>query len=130
MAEVIIQRPPDGDAYCYDSTTNGHEVNRTLHDIVRQFGMTKNIWVISGTHGRSDGTVALAGHVPDFRAEDLDTANQTSKQIKVWDYHLIAPNRWAELRDKPAATNVIVLAFCYSQQWFLNPGPGGNDGKL
>jgi hypothetical protein len=129
--EVIIDRAPARpDVYCYDAPTNAVEVNATLHDIVRQFGMKKNVWVISGTHGRADGTVSPDDREVDFKAEDLDAANKTSKQIHIWDYHLLAPNRWAELRNKPGGTNVIVLAFCYSQQWFLNPGPGGNDGKL
>jgi hypothetical protein len=130
MAVVVIDRNPASSIYCYNAVTGADEVNGTLHHLVRELGMNANIWVVSGTHGRKDGTVTDKDHAPDFRKEDLDAANKTSKQIKVWDYHLLAPNRWAELRRKPAGTNVIVLAFCYSQQWFNNPGPGGNDGKL
>jgi len=40
-----------------------------------------------------------------------------------------SPNA-AEVAGKAGATNVIVLAFCFSQQWFNNIAPQGNNGKL
>lgn len=92
--------------------------------------MTRNIWVISGTHGTSSGTVDSGCKEPDFKHEDLDSANVTSKNIHIMDYHLLAPNRWKELREKSSKTNIVVLAFCYSSQWFGNDVVDGNDGKL
>jgi hypothetical protein len=131
MSELIIQRAPEHpDIYCYDAPTNADQVNVTLHDIVVRYGMQKSIWVIAGTHGEADGTVTLVSGQKDFREEDLDTAYRTSTQIKILDYHLLAPSHWQEIRENPGGSNVIVLAFGYSEQWFLNNGPGGNDGKL
>ena len=131
MAQVLIKRSPVGsDVYCYDQPTDADEVNATLHEIVKAYGMTRNIWVISGTHGCANGTVHAGCVEPDFRKEDLDTASVTSKQIHIKDYHLLSPNTWTELRQKSGATNVLVLAFCYSKQWFENHGNSGNYGKL
>lgn len=130
MAEVMINRGNLGTVYAYDAATNAAEVNDTLHNLVRQHKMDANIWVISGTHGAADGTVTAGDREPDFKAQDLDSANVTSKQIKIKDYPLLAPNVWAELRQKPAPTNVLVLAWCFSKQWYENGGAGGNARKL
>ena len=128
--QIIARAPARSDVYCYDNTTIASEVNKTLHDIVAQYKMTANVWVISGTHGTSAGTVDPTCREIDFKKEDVSAANLTSKNIKILDYHLMAPNRWAELKAKPGGTNIIVLAFCYSQQWFHNVAPLGNNGKL
>ena len=131
MAQIIIARAPaKSDVYCYDTPTDATEVNQTLHDIVAQYKMTANVWVISGTHGTSAGTVDPTCKELDFKKEDVSSANITCKNIKILDYHLLAPNRWAELKGKAGKTNIIVLAFCYSQQWFNNVAPLGNNGKL
>lgn len=131
MAQIIIPRSPaKSDVYCYNDPTDAAEVNTTLHDLIRQHKTSRNIWVISGTHGAANGTVTSAFAEPDFKKEDLDTANTTSKQIHIKDYHLLSTNTWKALREKPGGTNILVLAFCYSQQWFLNNAPNGNDGKL
>ncbi|HND09799.1 MAG TPA: hypothetical protein PKO07_15165 [Pseudomonadota bacterium] len=131
MAQVIVPRAPDApDVYCYNTPTDADEVNATLHDLVRTNKMSKNIWVISGTHGMANGTVDAACRETDFKSEDLDSANGTSKQIHIKDYHLLSSNTWKTLREKAGATNILVLAFCYSEQWFWNSGVGGNDGKL
>jgi len=131
MAQVIIQRAPAApDVYCYDKTTDAAEVNATLHEIVSKYRETRNVWVISGTHGCDNGTVVQDCKHPDFKDEDRDRANKTSRLIHIKEYHLIAPNVWAELSKKPGQTNVLVLAFCFSSQWFKNKAAGGNDGKL
>ena len=131
MAQVIIQRAPAApDVYCYDKPTNAAEVNTTLHEIVSKYRETRSIYVISGTHGCADGTVVPNCKEPDFKYEDLNSANKTSRLIHIRDYHQTAPNRWAELRQHPGQTGVLVLAFCFSSQWFNNKAPGGNDGKL
>ena len=128
--QLIARAPAKPDVYCYDNVTDADEVNQTLHAIVKQYKQTCNVWVISGTHGTSAGTVDPMCKETDFKREDVSSANVTSKSIKILDYHLMAPNRWAEVAGKPGATNVIVLAFCYSQQWFNNLAPLGNSGKL
>ena len=128
--QIIARAPAKPDVYCYDTVTNATEVNKTLHDIVKQYKLACNVWVISGTHGTSAGTVDPTCAEKDFKKEDVDSANVTSKNIKILDYHLLSANRWAEIAGKAGATNVIVLAFCYSQQWFNNVAPQGNNGKL
>ena len=92
--------------------------------------MKMNVWVVSGTHGTNAGTVDPTCKHTDFKREDVDSANVTSKNIHILDYHLMGKNRWAELAGKPGATNTIVLAFCFSYQWFNNVAPMGNNGKL
>ena len=97
MAQVIIQRAPAApDVYCYDKPTNAAEVNTTLHEIVSKYRETRSIYVISGTHGCADGTVVPNCKEPDFKYEDLNSANKTSRLIHIRDYHQTAPNRWAE----------------------------------
>jgi hypothetical protein len=130
MAQVIIGRKSLGTVYAYDVAAGATEVNNTLRALVKEFKTSVNIWVISGTHGTAKGTVSIENREPDFKAEDLDTANRTSRQIHIKDYHLLAPNTWAELSNKPSPTNVLVLGWCFSKQWFENHGAGGNDGKL
>jgi hypothetical protein len=132
MAEVAIlnRGTKKPDIYCYDDVTDKDEVFDTLRDLVKTHKMAKNIYVISGTHGSSNGTVDATDKDVSFKKEDLDSAKITSSNINIRDYHQTAPNRWKELSQKPGATNIIVLAFCYSRQWFENNGVGGNDGKL
>jgi NAD-dependent SIR2 family protein deacetylase len=128
--QIIARAPRRPDVYCYDDVTDADEVNRTLHDIVRQYKQTCNVWIVSGTHGTAAGTVDPLCKETDFKKQDVSSANVTSKNIKILDYHLLSPNRWADVAGKAGATNVIVLAFCYSQQWFNNLAPLGNNGKL
>ncbi len=132
MAQQIIHRMKQKktDVYCYDAVTNKSEVNNTLHDIVKQLGPAKNIWVISGTHGMAAGTVDASCAEKDFRDQDRDSANVTNRLIHIKDYHLLAPNVWKELRDKPGEANVLVLAWCFSYQWFSNTSDNGNKDKL
>jgi hypothetical protein len=131
MAEVVVRRAPKKpDVYCYNEVTDADEVNATLHALVKQLATTKNIWVVSGTHGTAAGTVSAADAEADFKKEDLDSASVTSRNIKIKNYPLLSTNTWKELREKKGETNTIVLAFCFSSQWFNNSGPGGNDGKL
>lgn len=131
MAQVIVHRAPrQPDVYCYNAVTDATEVNQTLHALVKQLATTKNIWVISGTHGTSAGTVSPGDAESDFKKEDMDTASVTSRNIRIKDYPLMSANTWREIRDKRGDRNVIVLAFCFSHQWFNNSGPGGNQGKL
>lgn len=131
MTQIIIQRDNDlMPVYCYDSETDANEVNETLHQIVKKYGMTKNIWVVSGTHGMNTGEVTVDCKAVDFKYEDLDSARVTSKNIHIKNYHQLCDNTWRELREKPGATNILVLAFCYSQQWFNNSSAQGNNGKL
>ncbi|GDY28164.1 hypothetical protein AHAT_40540 [Agarivorans sp. Toyoura001] len=118
------------DIYCYDDETEAVEVNETLHNIIREFNTRMNVWVITGTHGNVNGEVEPEYKDKDFKKEDLDSANVTSKNIHIMDYHLLAPNRWEALKNKPAATNVAVLAFCYSSQWLENDDILGNNNKL
>ena len=54
----------------------------------------------------------------------------TSKNIHILAYHLLSPNRWREIGNKAGATNIYVLAFCYSSRWFANLAPLGNNGKI
>jgi len=128
--QIIARAPAKADVYCYDNVTDANEVNQTLHDIVRQYKLKCNVWVVSGTHGTSAGTVDPTCKEIDFKKEDVSSANVTSKNIKILDYHMLSSNRWAEVADKTGATNVIVLAFCYSQQWFNSVAPQGNNGRL
>ncbi len=128
--QLIARAPAKADVYCYDDETDADEVNQTLHDIVKQYKLKMNVWVISGTHGTDVGTVDPTCKEIDFKREDMSTANVTSKNIKILDYHLMGGNRWAEISGKAGATNIIVLAFCFSQQWFNNVAPLGNNGKL
>ncbi len=132
MAQQIIHRATQkkSDVYCYNEVTNADEVNKTLHAIVKEFGPAKNVWVISGTHGTTAGTVDPGCVQKDFKDEDRDSGSKTSRLIHVKEYHLLAPNVWKELREKPFATNVLVLAWCFSHQWFSNPSENGNSGKL
>jgi hypothetical protein len=132
MAQKIIQRAPDkSDIYCYDNITNADEVNVTLHEIVKQFQTKKNIWVVSGTHGNTNGTVTGDCKEQDFKKEDLSSADVTSKNIFIKNYHGLAPNNWKELSGKAGSTNIIVLAFCFSYQWFNNEtSADGNNGRL
>jgi hypothetical protein len=132
MAQQIIHRieQKKADVFCYNAVTTAKEVNTTLHDIVKKLGPTKNIWVISGTHGTAAGTVDAGCAQKDFKDQDRDSANVTSRLIHVKDYHLLAPNVWKELSGKPGETNVMVLAWCFSYQWFSNTSDNGNNGKL
>jgi len=131
MAEVLKRRSPrQMEVYCYDDVTDADEVNETMHDIIRRFRTKKNIWVISGTHGTDAGTVDPTCKEKDFRKEDIDSANVTSKNIHIMDYHMLAPNRWAALKSKSGENNIVILAFCYSSLWFDNATLLGNNGKL
>lgn len=129
MAEKTVNRGSKASVRCYDSQTTASEVNTTLHALVRDHRMEINIWVISGTHGQKNGTVTADDRLKDFKEEDLNTANKTSKQIHIKDYHLLSPNTWKELDGKPSKT-VLVLAWCYSHQWLGNGNHDGNNGKL
>lgn len=130
MAQVLEKRAGKPDVYCYDTTTDMPEVMATLRSIVLQHGQKVNIYVISGTHGAADGTVQAAFAEIRFKEEDRSTANRISSRISIFDYHLLAPKRWEEMRSKPATTSKFILAFCYSQQWFKNLKPNGNQDKL
>ena len=131
MAEVVVHRAPKlPDVYCYNAVTDADEVNLTLHRLIKQLATTKNIWVVSGTHGTAAGTVSAGDAEVDFKQEDIDSANVTSRNIHIKNYHLLSTNTWKALRDKRGDTNVLVLAFCFSSQWFNNTAPSGNGNKL
>lgn len=131
-AERVSQTRAGARVYAYDAPTDQAEVFGTLRRLVAEdarSGTHRQIYVVTGTHGRSDGTVTGDCAEIRFKAEDLDSARITRTHIHIRDYHLTAPNRWRELNER-GINSVIVLAWCYSHQWTRNPGPGGNDGKL
>ncbi len=118
--------------YSYDAPTGKVEVFNTLRKIVAEDAASGNkriVYVITGTHGNSDGTVTKANADVTFKNEDLDSARIARTNINIRDYHETAPNRWKELSDK-GKNVVIVLAWCWSYQWTSNSTPGGNNGKL
>jgi hypothetical protein len=119
------------DVYSYDTETEKDQVFATIRKIVREDvenGKTRQVYVISGTHGALDGTVNNAGADIGFKEEDLRAASITRSNINIRNYHELSPNRWQELSDKKNAA--LVLAWCYSYQWTTNDTPDGNNGKL
>ena len=112
----------------FNSPTSKSEVNEVIHDLVKddaESGVTRQIYIISGTHGDSSGAVVPGYKEPDFKAEDIDSSNKTRSNINTRDYHQTAKNRWAEL-DGKGDKAVIILAWCYSNQWLTNTTPNGN----
>ena len=116
----------------YDATTNKDEVFQTLRGLVAEdarTGRTRQIFVITGTHGAADGTVTNGDADVSFKQEDLDSARITRTNINIRDYHQTAPNRWKELSDK-GSNAVLVLAWCFSNQWLSNTTANGNNNKI
>ena len=115
----------------YDALTNKDEVLVTLRRLVKEDAdgrHVRQIYIISSTHGNSDGSVDPEDAEVEFKAEDLQSAGITRTNVNVRDYHQTGKNRWAELRQKTDA--VLVLAWCYSLQWLGNPTDSGNNGKI
>jgi hypothetical protein len=115
--------------YSYDSPTDKTQVFQTLRRLVAedaQARRTRQIFVISGTHGAADGTVTPDCADVSFKVEDLDSASITRTNINIRDYHQTAPNRWQELSNK-GQNAVLVLAWCFSTQWLSNNTANGNN---
>ncbi|MBF0544676.1 MAG: hypothetical protein HQM08_09590 [Candidatus Riflebacteria bacterium] len=110
--------------YSYDTTTDAKEVAATILKVIKNKGRVKII-VITGTHGASNGTVDKSFAEVNFKMEDFGTANVSSNLITIRDYHQTAPNRWKEISDSGNKV-VIVLAWCYSNQWLSNKTAQGN----
>jgi hypothetical protein len=130
MAEIIGKTTKGAILHCYNTPTNLDEVKASLRAITLQFKQTKIISVVTGTHGDASGCVLPSYKEGNFKTEDLATASTTNSKITLLQYQLLSGNSWKKLRDRNAATHVVVLAFCFSEQWFLNHGPNGNDGKI
>ncbi|MDC0710182.1 hypothetical protein POL68_17020 [Stigmatella sp. ncwal1] len=129
MAERTGQTKAGATIYSYDAPTDQNEVFATLRKIVADDAnarRTRQVFVISGTHGASDGTVTAASADVRFKEEDLDSARITRTNINIRDYHQTAPNRWKELSDK-GQNAVLVLAWCYSTKWLTNATANGNN---
>lgn len=116
----------------FDNVTNDKEVFDVLRKVVKNDALNKTpriINVISGTHGAPNGTVTGTCKEINFKIQDLNSANITSKNINIRDYHDMAANRWKALSDQ--GKNVVhVLAWCYSNQWTTNKSTDGNSGKV
>jgi hypothetical protein len=117
MAHLERNSGTGAEVHCFDMPTDQSEVSGVLHDLVRFHGSSRNIWVISGTHGKADGTVDASCAHADFKYEDRETASVTSRLIHSLDYHQLSGRRWSDLQTK-GDKNIIVLAWCYSYQWF------------
>lgn len=118
--------------YSHDSSTDEKQVFDTLRRLVSEDaskGDMHVIYVISGTHGASNGTVTAAMADVKFKEADLDSAGITRININIRDYHKMAPNRWTELSNKGPKV-VLLLAWCYSYQWLSNSTPNGNNKKI
>lgn len=114
MAHIERTAATGCEVHCFNTTTNQVEVSYVLHDLVYRYRETKQIWVVSGTHGMADGTVDASCHHPDFKYEDRDISRVTSRLINAVDFHHLSERRWDLMQHK----NVLVLAWCYSEQWF------------
>jgi hypothetical protein len=128
-AEVEGKTKKGATIYSYNTPTNATEVSNTIRKIIVAKGRSVKIIVISSTHGARDGSVDKSYAEVKFKKEDLATANITSNLVAIRNYHETAPNRWQDISDSPS-TVVIVLAWCYSNQWLSNTTANGNNGKI
>lgn len=130
--EVVSYTKAGAQVISFNAPTDQNEVFQVMRDLVSQDAKSSNkriIYVITGTHGKSDGTVDQTMRDVSFKEEDLDSARITRNNINIRDYHETAPLRWKELSEK--GKNVVhILAWCYSNQWTTNTTPNGNNGKL
>lgn len=98
----------------------------TIRKVVKEDVANKKvgqIYVVSGTHGASDGSIGCKEVA--FKNEDKDTADITRMNLNVSDYRVMSGATWKRLSDRDGAA-VIVLAWCFSNQWLSNTSADGN----
>jgi hypothetical protein len=118
------------ETHSFNAVTDKTEVNAVLKAVIKANLRTKDVYVITGTHGAADGTVHPEFKELDFREDDLESANRTSSKIHVLKYQTMSPATWKQIHDRAAGSTAVVLAWCFSNQWLANHTANGNNGKL
>jgi hypothetical protein len=124
--EVMVASKAGAAVYTYSTPTDATEVAATIRKVVKEDVNNKKvrqIYVISGTHGAADGSIGCKDFT--FKKEDKALADVTRTNVNVRDYNAMSGASWKELSDRSGSA-VIVLAWCYSNQWLSNTSADGN----